>query len=148
MSKSNNNTPKFNVGDRVKIVKIVTAKTPDFQNVWILGMSENIGKIVTIKRVHYTGIHFHEISLGYPPASLVKVGFSSFDEVVKYMKCGGYVLAELLDNDVVCYRIRKGVLEINNKNLSAIWSRSIYSIIDLQEGRVTNISNFIKRKYA
>lgn len=148
MSKSNNNTPKFNVGDRVKIVKMVTARTPDFQNSWVTSMSENIGKIVTIKRVQDSGIYFNEIVLGYPPASLVKVGFSSFDEVIKYMKCGGYVIAELLGNDFVCYRIKKGVLELNNKEVSHEWSKSLYTVSDLQGGGITDIARFTKRKYS
>lgn len=148
MSKSNNKPVKFNVGDRVKIVKEVTDRTPDFQNSWVEGMSENIGKIVTIRKVHYSGVYFNEMLLGYPPASLVKVGFSSFDELIKYMKQGGYVLAELLENDVVCYRIRKGRLEINSSSVSYEWDKSFYNIIDLQTGRLTDLSKFTKRKYA
>lgn len=148
MSKTNNNTPKFNVGDRVKIVKMVTDRTLDSQNAWVPEMSENIGRIVTIKRVNYSGIYFNEITKGYPPASLVKVGFSSFDEVIKYMKRGGYVLAELRSNTYVCYRIKKGVLEINYSDLSRIWNRSSYNITDLQKGNIADVSLFIKRKYA
>ncbi len=148
MSKSDNKSVKFNVGDRVKVVKKVTGQTPDFQNYWVAGMSKNIGKIVTIEKVHYTGIYFNEIPLGYPPASLVKVGFSSFYEVVRYMKCGGYVLAELIENARVCYRIRKGVLEINHAHLTAEWERSYYNIADLQKGRITDLYKFTKRKYA
>jgi hypothetical protein len=148
MSKSKVNTPKFNVGDKVKIVKEVTALTSDFQNVWVTRMSENIGRVVTVRYVNFMGIYFHEISLGYPPASLVKVGFSSFDEVIKYMKCGGYVLAELFKDGPVCYRIKKGILEVNDKELSPEWKKSFYDIYDLQRGRITDISRFTKQKYA
>lgn len=138
----------FKVGDKVKIVKKVTERTPDFQNSWTDAMDDKIGSIVTVRRIIYSGVYFNEIPLGYPPASLVKIGFSSFDEVINYMKRGGYVLAELLDNIPVCYRIRNGNLEINTPNLKDDWVLSFYNIQDIKKGSVTKLELFTKRKYS
>lgn len=138
----------FKVGDKVKIVKKVTERTPDFQNSWIDRMDNRIGSVVTVRRISYDGVYFNEIPLGYPPASLVKTGFSSFDEVISYMKRGGYVIAKWLGDDFTCYRIKKGILEINDKKVPHEWFKSLYDISDLQRGRMTDISKFTKRKYS
>ena len=137
---SNNN---FKVGDKVKIVKKVTERSDDFQNSWVDDMDVTIGQTVSINRIGRKGIYFNEVAYGYPPASLVKIGFDSLDEVVTYMKRGGYVVATR-----VCYRIKKGILEVNNKKLSYKWHESQYNISDIQKGRVTNVSDFTKRKYS
>lgn len=139
---------KFKVGDKVKIVKKVTERSDDFQNSWTDPMDNKIDSVVTVQRISYSGVYFNEIPLGYPPASLVKVGFSSFDEVISYMKRGGYVLTTLLDTDTVCYRIRNGNLEINSPNLRDDWGLSSYDIQDIKRGSVTDLELFTKRKYS
>lgn len=139
---------KFSIGDRVKVVKKVTAPSKDFCNSWVTPMDESIGKTYTVEFVGKGGISFKEIRWSFPPSSLVKVGFSNFDEVIKYMKCGGYVLAELLENDFVYYRIKKGILEVNDFFINYEWVKSFYDITEIQRGRVTDIHRFTKRKYS
>lgn len=138
----------FKVGDKVKIIKKITERTPDFQNSWTDAMDDKIGSIVTVQRISSKGVYFNEIPLGYPPASLVKVGFSSFDEVVNYMRRGGYVLTTFFFTDIICYRIRNGNLEMNSPDLNDDWSLSAYDIQDIKRGSVTDLELFTKWKYS
>lgn len=139
---------KFKIGDKVKIIKKVTERTPDFQNSWVDDMDEKIGASGGIYRISPQGVRITDLPYFYPPSSLVKVGFSSFDEVVNYMKRGGYVSATLFPTHTVCYRIRNGNLEVNSPNLSIDWSLSAYNIQDIKRGSVTNLKLFTKRKYS
>lgn len=138
MSKS-----KFQVGDVVKIVKKITERSPDFQNSWIEDMDEKIGSIQTIRLISQSGIYFEDITCGYPPKSLVKIGFSDFDEVYDYLKRGGYIISR----SCICYRLKNGVLEINAPRCNDKWRPSNYNIRDLVTGHIADISQITKRKY-
>ena len=132
----------FQVGDKVKIVKKVTERTPDFNNSWVHQMDAEIGSIRTISRITEYGIKFSDSGFYYPPKSLVKVGFSDFDEVHSYLKRGGYVVSK-----AVCYRLKNGVLEINNLTLTSDWLKSYFSIKELLLGKVVLVTELTKRKY-
>lgn len=64
----------FKVGDKVKVVKIVTSES-GWNNSWTgcMGESVNNGKIYTVKRVNDQGVYFYERNMGFPPGSLSHV---------------------------------------------------------------------------
>ena len=79
-------SPKFKVGDQVRVVKRVTEEN-GWENCWTT-MDKYIGTVQTIRDINSTGVYFTSNDFGFPPSSLELV--TDVTSTPKF-KCGDRV---------------------------------------------------------